>query len=370
MAIIERSMLGIFVGLSMISFLAGAEKGGYVPAMFVFGDSLGDAGNNNYIPNSKARANFTPYGVSFFHYPTGRFTNGRTAFDFLATYLRLPFAPPYLKPKANFKKGINFASGGSGLLDSTGAGGNIITMSRQIFQFQHTSYILRKTHPSGAKKAKSYISKSLYCITIGGNDIADYIANSTLQNTTTPQQFVTLLLSKFDQYMAGLYRAGARKFLVVDVPVLGCTPFTRLSGYSIAKGECLESVNQLVVAYNTALKTLMAQLREKLDGVTIIQLKTYDYFMNIIQNAEAYGFKNTNTACCGSGLFNADVNCGKTTPQNLFCNDTNAYMFWDKTHPTEKVHAMFSHQIWSGNSSFIQPINLSTLVLKTNASGY
>ncbi|XP_059065304.1 GDSL esterase/lipase 6-like [Cryptomeria japonica] len=370
MAIIKISSVGILVGLWMISCLAAAEKGAYVPAMFVFGDSLGDAGNNNYIPHSTARANFTPYGVSFFPHPTGRFTNGRTTFDFLATYLGLPFVPPYLEPKADFSRGINFASGSSGLLDSTGAGENIITLSRQVFQFQHFSYILRKTHPYGAAKEKSYISNSLFSITAGGNDIGAYIANATLQNTTTPQQFVTLLVSKFDQYIALLYRAGARKFLVVDVPALGCTPYTRLSGYTIAKGECLESANQLVVAYNTALQSLVAHLRKKLDGVTIIQLKTYDYFMDIIQNAEAYGFKNTNTACCGSGLFNAQVNCGKTTPQNLFCNDTSAYMFWDKTHPTEKVYALVSHQIWSGNSSFIDPFNLSSLVLGNNASGH
>ncbi|GLJ34052.1 hypothetical protein SUGI_0684750 [Cryptomeria japonica] len=350
----------------MISFLAGAEKGGYVPAMFVFGDSLGDAGNNNYIPNSKARANFTPYGVSFFHYPTGRFTNGRTAFDFLATYLRLPYPPPYLQPKANFMRGINFASGGSGMLDSTGAGSNIITLSHQVKQFEHFSYKLTKTNPSGPAQAKSYLGKSLYCITIGGNDIGDYIANTTLQNTTTPQQFVTMLLVNFDQYIARLYKSGARKFLVLDIPAVGCTPYTRFAGYSLAKGACLDLANQLAVAYNTAFKALVAHLNKKLEGVSIIKLGTYNYFMDIMQNAKAYGFKDTSTACCGSGMFNAQVSCGKTNPQTLFCNNTSEHVFWDGTHPTETVYAMFSHQIWTGNSSVMYPFNLSTLVLGKN----
>ena len=127
-----------------------------VPAMFIFGDSLADAGTNNFIANTTAKANFPPYGETFFHHPTGRFTNGRTAFDFIgiffsylfafsqllifngcqilslddyihliffistATKLRLPFPPPYLNPQSDFSRGINFASGGSGLLDSTG----------------------------------------------------------------------------------------------------------------------------------------------------------------------------------------------------------------------------------------------------------
>jgi hypothetical protein len=32
----------------------------------------------------------------------------------------LPFPSPFLDPQGNFSAGINFASGGSGLLDSTG----------------------------------------------------------------------------------------------------------------------------------------------------------------------------------------------------------------------------------------------------------
>ena len=47
-----------------------------VLALFVFGDSAADAGTNNYIPNSHARVDFPPYGRTFFHRPTGRFTNG------------------------------------------------------------------------------------------------------------------------------------------------------------------------------------------------------------------------------------------------------------------------------------------------------
>lgn len=56
-----------------------------VPAVFVFGDSIFDAGNNHYNPNCTAQADFPPYGSTFFHRPTGRFTNGRTVADFICT---------------------------------------------------------------------------------------------------------------------------------------------------------------------------------------------------------------------------------------------------------------------------------------------
>ncbi|BFG24098.1 hypothetical protein CerSpe_103720 [Prunus speciosa] len=48
-------------------------------ALFVFGDSPYDAGNNNYInTTTEFQANWLPYGETFFRYPTGRFSDGRT----------------------------------------------------------------------------------------------------------------------------------------------------------------------------------------------------------------------------------------------------------------------------------------------------
>ncbi len=43
-------------------------------------------------------------------------------FSLAAQALALPFAPPYLQPNATFYKGVNFASGGSGLLNTTNPG--------------------------------------------------------------------------------------------------------------------------------------------------------------------------------------------------------------------------------------------------------
>ncbi|CAK9149670.1 unnamed protein product [Ilex paraguariensis] len=60
-------------------------------ALFIFGDSLFDPGNNNYINTTiNFQANFWPYGESFFKYPTGRFCDGRLIPDFID--LSLPTA--------------------------------------------------------------------------------------------------------------------------------------------------------------------------------------------------------------------------------------------------------------------------------------
>lgn len=54
------------------------------PALYVFGDSLLDSGNNNLLP-TLAKADFPPYGRDFAKGSTGRFTNGRTVADFIGT---------------------------------------------------------------------------------------------------------------------------------------------------------------------------------------------------------------------------------------------------------------------------------------------
>jgi len=66
---------------------AGSSK---VPAIYVFGDSTADVGNNNYLPGGDVpRANFPHNGVDFpTSRPTGRFSNGYNGVDFLGKLSR------------------------------------------------------------------------------------------------------------------------------------------------------------------------------------------------------------------------------------------------------------------------------------------
>lgn len=75
-----------FMVLIMINAASGQDGSGreMVPAMFIFGDSLIDNGNNNNLP-SFAKANYFPYGIDFNGGPTGRFSNGYTMVDEIGT---------------------------------------------------------------------------------------------------------------------------------------------------------------------------------------------------------------------------------------------------------------------------------------------
>lgn len=51
---------------------------------YIFGDSLTEVGNNNYLQYSLAKSNFPWYGIDYSGgQATGRFTNGRTIGDII-----------------------------------------------------------------------------------------------------------------------------------------------------------------------------------------------------------------------------------------------------------------------------------------------
>lgn len=56
-----------------------------VEALYVFGDSSVDAGNNNNL-NTFAKANIYPYGIDFNNKSTGRFTNGKNFADVIGKF--------------------------------------------------------------------------------------------------------------------------------------------------------------------------------------------------------------------------------------------------------------------------------------------
>ena len=86
-----------------------------------------------------------------------------------------------------------------------------------------------------------------------------------------------------------LYNSGARKFLLFDIPSLGCTPSSRFLGYSIANGECLDIANELAKEYNAGLKQLLKRKKQTLQGAIILQLHAYNLLLSVIENGQSYG---------------------------------------------------------------------------------
>jgi hypothetical protein len=83
-----KTLWMLLVVLLLVSNLQHCVHGNpQAPCLFFFGDSIVDDGNNNNL-QTKAKANYRPYGIDFPKGPTGRFTNGRNLADFIGK----PFA--------------------------------------------------------------------------------------------------------------------------------------------------------------------------------------------------------------------------------------------------------------------------------------
>ena len=89
-ALVVSIVLGVAVaGVEPSKKMMGLRQ---VPAMYVFGDSTLDVGNNNYLPGEGVpRANMPHYGIDLpgSGKPTGRFSNGYNTADFVGTHVVL-----------------------------------------------------------------------------------------------------------------------------------------------------------------------------------------------------------------------------------------------------------------------------------------
>lgn len=79
MAILQRVFPLLVVAIAA-AFESAASA---APVTYVFGDSLTEVGNNNFL-QSLAKSNYPFYGIDYFGgMATGRFTNGKTVGDII-----------------------------------------------------------------------------------------------------------------------------------------------------------------------------------------------------------------------------------------------------------------------------------------------
>ncbi|CAH2066783.1 unnamed protein product [Thlaspi arvense] len=261
---------------------------GLVPALFVFGDSLIDNGNNNNIP-SFAKANYFPYGIDFNGGPTGRFCNGLTMVDGIAQLLGLPLIPAYSEATGDqVIRGVNYASAAAGILPDTG--GNFmgrIPFDQQIHNFETTlNQVASKS--GGAVAIADSVTRSLFFIGMGSNDyLNNYLMpNFPTRNQFNAQQFGDLLVQHYANQLTRLYNLGGRKFVVAGLGRMGCIPSILSQG---TDGKCSAEVNQLVLPFNTNVKTMISNLNQNLPDSKFIYLDIAQMYEDIIANPATYG---------------------------------------------------------------------------------
>ncbi|KAL0912606.1 hypothetical protein M5K25_018589 [Dendrobium thyrsiflorum] len=172
--IMESSSVLLF---SLVSLLVLSEfvQQSEARAFFVFGDSLVDSGNNNYLATT-ARADSPPYGIDYpTHRPTGRFSNGLNIPDIISERIGEEPTLPYLSPELQGERlfvGANFASAGIGILNDTGIQFlNIIRINQQLAYFEQ--YQERVSSLIGPDETQRLVNQALFLITLGGNDFVN-----------------------------------------------------------------------------------------------------------------------------------------------------------------------------------------------------
>ncbi|MED6205713.1 hypothetical protein PIB30_020332 [Stylosanthes scabra] len=332
-------------------------------AVYVFGDSLVDVGNNNYLSLSVEKAVLPHYGIDYpTKKPNGRFSNGKNAADFIAEKMGVPTSPPYLslvskfnKKNVSFLDGVSFASGGAGIFtDKTG-----LSSRQNIALPNQVDYYIKVygelSQQIGAPALQTHLSKSIFVLVIGSNDLFGYFNSKDLQNKTTPQQYVDSMASSLKVQLQRLYDHGARKFEISGIGAIGCCPSNRLKN----KTECFSEANYWAVKYNEVLKTMMKNWQWEKKDITYSYFDAYAAMQDLLQTPTSYGFTEIKAACCGIGNLNAELPC---LPISVVCSNRQDHVFWDPVHPTEAATRIFVDRLFDGPSRYTSPITMRQLV--------
>ncbi|MFS7937441.1 putative triacylglycerol lipase [Helianthus anomalus] len=330
---------------------------------FVFGDSLVDNGNNNFLITG-ARADMPPYGIdSPDHSPTGRFSNGLNIPDVISEYIGSEPTLPYLNPQLTGQKlliGANFASAGVGILNDTGFQFlNVLRMPLQLEYFKE--YQQRLSLAIGDEKAKQLVNRALVLISLGGNDfINNYylFPGSARSQLTSLSDYVTYLIVEYRKILEKLYELGARRVIVMGSGPLGCAPAERMQHSKT--GDCATDLQAAAALFEPQLTQMVQDLNAKYHADVFVAANTKLMNHDMITDPKAFGFKTSTTACCGQGPFNGFP--GLCTMTSNLCQNRDEYVFWDAFHPTERACRIIVQQIMNGTPEYMKPVNLSVIM--------
>lgn len=300
-------------GLLALALLAsnGASAEPDFSRIVVFGTSLSDPGNAFALVHRQSTPPYVnldtllvpdaPYAMGGHH-----FSNGATWIEQFARPLGLADdVGPAFQDAATTAS--NYAVGGTRARDTDSS----VSLSAQVDSFLFDV--------GGAASADA-----LYVIEIGGNDVRDALTAGLAGGPIIIDALVAL-----DANIEALYAAGARHFLITNVPNLAQTPAVRtLELFSPGATQLAAFYSQ---TYNIGLEALLAGWAAESD-IQIVRLDLHEQIEQLVADPQASGLSVVETACITPGL------------PPFTCQAPDDFLFWDGIHPTRAVHAIFAQQ--------------------------
>ncbi|KAM7481082.1 hypothetical protein LguiB_005665 [Lonicera macranthoides] len=267
-------------------------------SVMIFGDSILDSGNNNYL-QTIAKCDFHPYGRDFKGgIATGRFTNGKTPAD---------------------------------LLDQLG-----------LFE----EYIEKLKGVVGEEEANKILSESIYVVSSVSVDLAlTYFTIGVRRLQLNVGAYTDFLVASASKFVQEIYKLGARKMALFGAPPIGCVPFSRTTGGGPFR-RCSKVQNEAAKLYNTKLLSQLDSLNASLPQARVVYIDIYNPLNDLIQNPTKYGFDVVDKGCCGTGTIELAIFCNRLSPT---CSDDTKYLFWDSFHPTERGYRLITQRIVQEN---------------------
>jgi phospholipase/lecithinase/hemolysin len=315
-----------------------SADGAQFSGLIAFGDSLSDIGNL-YTTLGGSGSDQTIYNDIGYtaapgRYDNGRYSNGPLWVEHLANQLGLGALAPNNGDQP-LTEGTDFAYAGA----RSGTGGTDFIIPNLLTQIE--CYL---TLTGGAASPTA-----LYTVWAGGNDVIDYIGDQMPNTPTDIGQFTDIMASNISTAVTTLHNAGARNFLVANLPALGDKPdYVNTPNQSFA--------NDMVTSYNPKLAQALANLRTQHAGLRLAGWDVYSDFNQVLQNPASFGFTDdTEAAFSNTGPY----------PGTVVANP-NQHVFWDDTHPTAPGHAYLGQ---FGYQAVLQIPEPSSLVLLSMSVG-
>ncbi|KAK7279555.1 hypothetical protein RJT34_24608 [Clitoria ternatea] len=322
-------VIAMLLFLFILTEVEGAKKSSKVK-LFVFGDSYVDTGN--FLNSASYKP---PSGITFPGNPSGRFSNGRVLTDYLASFLKIKTPTPYmLRNWSEIEFGMNFAHGGTGILDTLVDGPN---MTVQIDSFENL--VKQKVF------TKLDLQSSVALVHAGGNDYAAFLQRNHA-NIKDIRVFTASLMKQMSINLVRIHSLGINKIGVGLLEPIGCMPpLTMASSYD----KCIEPFNLVSQNHSQMLLQTLQQLNKQMGKSVFVTLDLYNSFLSIIATMQKNRVENSTLMnplqpCCeGVSLENYCGNVDeKGAKKYRLCEKPEVSFFWEGVHLSQNGwHAVY-----------------------------